>query len=388
MSAQPVIQYKNARVIDALQDQMGCVYIKGNEIIAVNADLPCDEAIDLHGMALMPAFIDMHTHLRDPGYTYKETLETGMRAALKGGYATLCAMANTNPVCETNDQICDILKRAESLNLAHLFQSAAAGKGLGDEVPTDYAALSRVVRVITNDGKTIFSDDFMRNLLIASKEYGFLISTHCQPEEEIVQRDIRLLREVGGNLHVGHISTKQTVQMICEAKAEGLQLTCEVTPHHLFGAGMEYRVNPSLNTTEDVDALVEAIKDGIVDCFATDHAPHSAEDKQKGAPGISNIEHAAQIYWTVCSERGISPSVWSKCASCTPAKLLGIKAGLIQPGYEADLVVFDLNANETICADDMISKSHNTPFDQKKVKGKVIKTIVGGKLLYDDGSSC
>lgn len=382
-------RYTNARLIDATGERFGEVYTEDGAILycGEKTDLPYDASVNLDGRALMPALIDMHCHLRDPGFPKKETMETGMRAALKGGYAMLCAMANTEPVCATPELVAANHEKAEKLRLCRLMQSAAAGENLEDEVPTNWAALSRVTGMLTNDGKTIFSDAFMRELLIASRAYGFLISTHCQPERKTVTRDIDLIREVGGNLHVGHISHAETVEMIRAAKKEGLPLTCEVTPHHLFGYDDAYRVNPPLRTKADAQALIEGIKDGTVDCLSTDHAPHTAEDKAAGMAGISNIEYAAQVFMQVFYENGISLTKLSELASYNPAKRLNRKAGLLKEGYPADLVILEPDGEHTIRRDEMVSRSDNTPFEGRKVRGKIVRTIVEGETRYADGQA-
>ena len=377
--------YRNARLIDANGDRYGDLCTEDG-IITACAPLcwqKADRVVDMRRNVLMPAFIDLHCHLRDPGFPEKETMETGMRAALKGGYAHLTAMANTNPVMATPELVDENHEKAKRLNLCKLTQAAAAGEALGDEAPTERARLSLVTRVLSNDGKTIFSDEFMRNLLLDSSKYGFLISTHCQPERKIVERDISLLREVGGNLHVGHISRAETVEMIRRAKAEGLHLTCEVTPHHLFGWDSDYKVNPPLRTRADVDALIAGIKDGTIDCLATDHAPHTPADKDAGMAGISNIEHAFQIYLKVFQENGIPLTRLSEMLSHNPAKRLGLKAGLFLPGYSADVTALSVEEESEIDTLSMISRSHNTPFQGRKVMGKVLRTVIGGETKYE-----
>jgi len=306
-----------------------------------------------------------------------------MRAALKGGYAHLIAMANTDPVMATPELVTANHEKANHLRLCKLTQAAAAGESLGDDQPTDRAGLSRVTKVLSNDGKTIFSDDFMRQLLLDSGKYGFLISTHCQPERQIVERDINLLREVGGNLHIGHISRAETVDMVRCAKAEGLQLTCEVTPHHLFGWDSDYKVNPPLRTRADVTALIEGIKDGTIDCLATDHAPHTPADKANGMAGISNIEHAFQIYLKVFQENNIPLTRLSEMLSHNPAKRLGIKAGLFLPGYAANVTALSVEEESEIDMLAMISRSHNTPFHGRKVMGRVLRTVIDGETRYE-----
>lgn len=385
-----VTLYHNCRIVDAATDRIGFVAVEAGRILATGPEEPnlsYDAAVDLSGLTLMPAFIDLHCHLRDPGYPQKETLETGMRAALKGGYGTLVAMANTLPIMETAAQVEENQARARSLHLANFIQAGAAGLGLKDETPTDYAALARVTRVVSNDGNTIFSDAFMEQLLRESARHGFLISTHCQPERQIVARDIRLLERVGGNLHVGHVSHRESVAMIRAAKERGLALTCEVTPHHLVGHDLSYRVNPPIRSREDNLALVEAIRDGIVDCLATDHAPHTAQDKLAGAAGISGIEHAALQYLSVFAENNLPLTQFSRMISATPARLLKLTKGLIAPGLDADLVVLDTAAASVIQQDQMISRSRNTPFEGAPLLGRVHQTIVGGETRYADGQA-
>jgi len=384
-----VTLYRNARLIDAAGDRYGDLWVRDG-VIAACAQLGrqrADRVVDMRGNALMPAFIDLHCHLRDPGYPEKETMETGMRAALKGGYAHLVAMANTEPVIATPALVLANHEKAERLRLCRLTQAAAAGEALGDERPSDRAALSRVTRVLSNDGRTILSDVFMRQLLLDSRRYGFLISTHCQPEREIVARDIRLLREAGGSLHVGHISRAETVELIRRAKAKGLRLTCEVTPHHLFGWDSGYRVNPPLRTRADVEALIAGIRDGTIDCLATDHAPHTPQDKADGAAGISGIEHAFQICLQVFTEHGIPLTRLSEMLSHAPARRLGLRAGLLRPGYAADIAALALGEESEIDAGAMVSRSHNTPFHGRSVRGRVLRTVVGGETRYEYGKT-
>ncbi|MEA4870879.1 MAG: dihydroorotase [Christensenella sp.] len=379
--------YRNARLIDASGDRYGDLRVEDGVITGC---FPlswghADKVVDMRRSVIMPAFIDLHCHLRDPGSPEKETMETGMRAALKGGYARLIAMANTNPVIATPTLVEENQRKAARLKLCALTQAAAAGEQLGDSTPTDRAALSKVTRVLSNDGKTIFSDEFMRKLLLDSAKYGFLISTHCQPERRIVARDISLLREVGGNLHIGHISRAETVEMVRQAKAEGLSFTCEVTPHHLFGWDNGYKVNPPLRTRADVDALIEGIKDGTIDCLSTDHAPHTPDDKANGAAGISSIEHAFQICLKVFQENEIPLARLSEMLSLNPANRLGLKAGLLRPGYPADITILSVEEESELDAYAMVSRSHNTPFHGRAVQGKVLKTIVEGETRYEYG---
>lgn len=377
------LRLTNARIVDADGVRTGSVFIENGMIVPDGGTAA--ETRDLGGLSLMPALIDLHTHLRDPGWPEKETMETGMRAAAAGGFGTLTAMANTSPVCSTPELVLANQRKAEKLGLCRLVQAAAAGENLGDETPTDRAALAGVTRVLTNDGKTIFSDAFMRGLLQDSETYGFLISTHCQPERATVARDLALLREVGGHLHVGHISCRETVDRIRAAKAEGLRVTCEVTPHHLFGWDSEYRVNPPLRTHDDVLALLEGVRDGTIDCLSTDHAPHTPLDKRNGMAGISNIDYALAVWMRVFHDGGIPLSRLSEMASKNPGSLLGVGAKRIASGEPADLIAVDPDAVWILREEDMRSRSHNTPFFGREVRGRVHMTMIGGRIVYDHG---
>ena len=376
-------RYENANIVDASGERTGALVVE-NGVISADTAGRCEAIVDLGGLTLLPAFVDTHCHLRDPGWPQKETMESGMLAALKGGYCALCAMANTQPVCDSAEKVISNHARAGSLKLCRLVQAGAAGVGLGDDIPADYAALSAVTNVISNDGNTILNDRFMEQLLRASDKYGFIVSTHCQPERAIVKRDIELLRHTGGRLHIGHISRRETVEVIRAAKAEGLPVTCEAMPHHLFSWDNGYRVNPPIRTHEDVLALIEGVRDGTVDCLATDHAPHTPADKAAGAAGISNIEHAAAIFNRVFQDNGLPLTLMSRLMSANPAKLMGIGTGLLRAGERADIVVFDPGAEWTIETDGMRSRSRNTPFEGRKVSGRVLMTIIEGDIRYDN----
>lgn len=376
------LRLANARIVDAFGERRGDVCVDGGKI---TEDAPCDAVVDVGGMVVTPALVDMHCHLRDPGYPLKETMESGMRAAVAGGFGTLCAMANTLPVIRTPEQVMANEKKARALGLCTLVQAAAAGVDLKDETPTDYEALSKATRVISNDGKTIFSDAFMRRLLEASAQYGFIISTHCQPEREIVARDLKLLREVGGRLHIGHISARETLEMIENAKAEGLKLTCEVTPHHLFGFDNDYKVNPPLRHKEDVRALLDGVKRGAIDCLATDHAPHTPADKRAGMAGISNFDYALGIFTRVFLENDIPLATLSRMGAYTPSGLLGTGCARVVPGESADLLLFDPDVVWTIRKREMRSLSHNTPFAGRSVRGRVLAVMLRGEVVYRAG---
>ncbi|MGN8913231.1 dihydroorotase [Anaerofustis butyriciformans] len=372
-------------LIDATKTIKEDVLVEDGKIIKVGKDIDktnC-EVIDLKGKALLPAFIDMHSHFRDPGYTYKEDIETGMKASVKGGYSVVCTMANTKPVCDNTEVLKYVKEKSEKVDLNKVIQISAIGKDLEDKEFVDIKENMKYTNLFSNDGKTIFSDEFMEEALKKSSEYGFHLLTHCQPEEEIIERDMKLLEKVGGNLHVCHISTKKSLELIKEARKKGLKVSCEVAPHHLFADSLSYRVNPSFSTPEDRMALIEGIKNNDIEILAIDHAPHSKEDKEKGAPGIDNIEVAFSMYYKVFFDNDISINKLSEMISLNPAKKIGLNKGLIKEGYDADLVVVDTDYEGIINKDEFISKSNNTPFDKEKIKGKVLMTFVGGEKKYE-----
>ncbi|MGV8905053.1 MAG: dihydroorotase [Acetobacterium sp.] len=379
----------NIEIVDALGRRPGKILIEDGRIKKVYKEkgivhVPFDEEINGGGYTVLPGFIDMHCHLRDPGFEYKETMETGMKAALKGGYTSVVAMANTKPVIDNPIDLKKNRVKAVDLNLCQLIQVAALTKNFGDQELVDFDTLRPFTNVFSNDGVSILNEDIMIKGLKASTDYDFILLTHCQPETPLVKRDIELLEKVGGQLHICHISKKDTLEAIRRGKDKGLDITCEVTPHHLFASAMEYKVNPPFRTYPDRRALIEGIKEGIIDMCGTDHAPHSEEDKKKGAPGINNFEIAFPMYYTVFKQNGIKLEKLSAMLSREPAKRLGLKAGLIKERYPADLVLVDLNWEGKINPKDFISKSKNNPFGGETLKGKILMTIVKGNIKYDD----
>ncbi|MEG2985521.1 MAG: dihydroorotase [Peptostreptococcaceae bacterium] len=376
---------KNARIIDANKDFKSDLLVEDGKISKIdsNIDLENIKIINGENYVLMPSFIDLHTHLRDPGLTHKEDLETGQKAALKGGFTVLCPMANTKPACDNKEVMEYVLNKAKKLDLCDIKQVCAITKNLEGQEMIDIASMRKYTDLFSDDGYTLHNEEIMKEALKISKELDFKVLTHCQPEEIIVERDLKLLKEVGGNLHICHISLKDTLDEIKKYKNDGYKFTCEVGPHHIYGYGLDYKVNPSFAEEEDMKYLIQGIKDGYIDMIGTDHAPHTEEDKQNGAPGISNIEVAFQMVNKVFSENEISLNKLSEMMSLNPAKLLGLNQGLIEEGLRADLVLIDSQCEDIIDTKKFVSKGKNNPFDGQKVIGKVIMTIRDGKIMYD-----
>ncbi|MGN8848602.1 dihydroorotase [Bariatricus sp. HCP28S3_C2] len=407
--------------LNAVQD----VLIENDRIIKV-ADSVRDDAdtvLDAKGMYVMPGFIDLHVHLRDPGLTYKETLETGGMAAARGGVTTICAMPNTRPVTDTSQMIEELHERAAHESPVHVIQLGAITKGqLGEELADIRGMAEAGCHAISEDGKSVMNASLYRKAMKIAKEEGISIFAHCEDitmveggvmnadakakelglpgitnsvEDVIVARDILLAKETGVRLHLCHCSTQDSVEMIRLAKAEGLPVTGEVCPHHftlctddIRGDDGNYKMNPPLRAREDVEALKRGLADGTMDVIATDHAPHSAEEKNrsmaKAAFGIVGLETSAALTYTELVEPGILTVMqMAEKMSYNPAKILGLNdKGSVSEGKIADLVIFDPEKEYRIDVEKFASKGKNTPFNGYPVKGEVACTIVDGKIVY------
>lgn len=380
------ILFRNVRIVDANKDFKTDLLVSNGVISKIDENIEIEHEsiniVDGNGYVLMPSFIDLHTHLRDPGLTHKEDLETGQKAALKGGFTVLCPMANTKPACDNKEVMEYVLNKSKGLDLCDIKQVCAITKNLDGQEMIDIESMRKYTDLFSDDGYTLFNEEIMENVLRLSSELDFKVLTHCQPEYEIVQRDLKMLKEVGGNLHICHISLEDTLNEIKKYKDEGHKFTCEVGPHHIYGYGLDYKVNPSFAKEEDMRALIQGIKDGYIDMIGTDHAPHTEDDKKAGSPGISNIEVAFSMVNKVFKENNISLNKLSEMMSANPAKLLGLSQGLIEEGLRADLVLIDENKADVIDTRKFVSKGKNNPFNNQKVVGKVIMTIRDGKIAY------
>ncbi|NLY36042.1 MAG: dihydroorotase [Tissierellia bacterium] len=388
---------KNARLIDALGEKQGYLLIEEGKIkilktLEGHEDTPY---LDLQGLTLMPAFCDTHAHFRDPGMTYKEDLESGSRAALAGGYTTINLMANTLPIVDSKDIYEDIIKRARALELIDIHQVMAVTKGFGGEELIDFDQLPSSLRCISDDGKGILSNYAMYQGCLKAKKKDLTIMVHAEDpqlspedyraaEDLITIRDVYLSGHLGAKIHFSHVSTKASMEAIIEAKKRNFPVSCEVTPQHLVLWDHPYRVNPPIRIKEDAQFLIHAIKTGYVDAIGTDHAPHSQEDKKNGAPGMIGLETAFGLCYTgLVEENNLPLSQLSRIMSLGGLEVLGIKnRGLLEDGYDAHLVVVDLEKEYQIREEDLHSKSKNTPFIGKKVRGQVRMTLVGETILY------
>lgn len=386
---------KNSRIIDEELDFIGDLYIEDGKIVEFNENLnyECD-IIDGKNLILMPAFIDLHAHFREPGYTYKEDLESGSKAALKGGYTFVNLMGNTYPICSSMEIVDYILGKGKSLNLVDIHQCVSITKDFDGKTLEHIDLLDNKVKIITDDGMGINSNIVMYNAMVKAKELDLTIMTHAEDkdltpidfrisENIITIRDIYLSKITGAKLHIAHVSTKEAIEEIKKAKHEGVNVTCEVTPHHISLYDSDYKVNPPIRNKEDVERIIKGIVDGTVDTIATDHAPHTQAEKDNGAPGLSGLETAFSIAYTslVRADR-ISIKKLSQLMSANGGRIMDIKKGKIKPDYDGDLVLVDINKKWIIDSKEFVSKGKNTAFNGMEVYGEVYMTLKGGVVKY------
>lgn len=387
---------KGARIVDYYQDFTGDIYIDDGVInkIGVNLNERCLE-IDGEGLVVMPSFVDLHVHFREPGFTRKEDIESGSRAAVKGGYTMVNLMANTNPVCSSMDTVDYVLERAKQVGILDVHQCVSITDNFEGKDTSHLDKLDDRVKIISEDGKDVADSSVMLEAMVKARDSGKIVMCHSEDhslsnmdmrlaENIMTWRNITLSEFTGCAVHIAHVSTKEAMEYIIEGKIKGLNITCEVAPHHIVLYGNEYRVNPPIRTEEDRDFLIEAIKNGWVDTISTDHAPHTSEDKMKGAPGISGIETAFSLCYTNLVKGGhITLNRLSEIMSKNPSDILGVKKGRITVGYDGDLVLLDLNREYRIQKDEFLSKGKNTPFEGYRVFGDIIKTIKAGKIVFE-----
>ena len=386
---------QNARLSDGSAVDLR---LAGGKIAAIGLSLAPEsgeEVLNAAGRTLLPGFIDLHCHWRTPGFEYMEDSATGSAAAAAGGYTFVNLMPNTKPVCSSGEQAHAIMAQAEQIGLVGVNQTVSITENFDGKTLDHLKTLPEDLRFVTEDGNGVQSANVMAKAFAICSQRGITIMSHAEDREvspwdyrlaenlETV-RNLHLCEYYGTRLHMCHVSTREAIEAIAAAKSRGVPVTCEVTPHHLWFADSDYRVNPPIRTADDVAALIEGIRAGAVDAIATDHAPHSDEDKEKGAAGMVGLETAfAACYTKLCKEQGLELYLLEALMSRFPAAILGLdNKGRIAVGADADLTLVDLDAVWTVDKDKLHSKSHNCPYHGQTLAGRVVLTIRDGRITY------
>ena len=391
--------FKNCYAFDDVKISKKPIYVEDGIIVEAFKENEADQVIDCENLTLVPSFVDMHVHFRDPGFTYKEDLETGSHSALAGGYTSVLLMGNTNPTVSSPDIYNDIIKRGKDLDLIDIEQVYTITENFDGKTLDHLNSMPESVKYISDDGHGVNDDMVMYKAMEKAKEIGVVMTLHEEVDEvsdvdyEIAEdamtlRDCYYAYKLNCPVHFSHVSTKGAITAIKYFKDLGAPITCEVTPHHLLLADKgreEVKVNPPIRKEEDRKTLIEMIKNGTVDAISTDHAPHSKEDKEKGAPGFIGIETAFSTCYEVLVKSGeISLNDLIKMMATNPSKLLGLNKGKLEVGYEADFTLIDLDESYIYKEEDIKSKSKNSLLIDQELFGKVKKVYKKGVLKYAD----
>lgn len=420
---------RNGRIIDPAQgiDHVADLLVSDGKIAKIGERMRAPgtrkSSIDATGMIVCPGFIDLHCHLREPGFEDKETIATGTLAAARGGFTTVCCMPNTSPPIATPDAVNQLQQIASANGIVHVLPIAAVTEGRSGKKLADMAALALAGAIaFSDDGSPVWDTEVMRQALTQSRSVGLPVIDHCEDlplsvggsmnegaisaklrlkgipyaaEDRMTARDIRLAQETAGRLHLAHVSTAGSVELIRQAKAQGVRLTAEAAPHHLtlteeaiLTHGTAAKVNPPLRTQKDADALVSALRDGIIDAIATDHAPHTREEKARNfdqAPfGISGFETALGSLMTLVHRQKIELATLIAKLTAQPARIIGKShvMGNLKPGSPADITIFDPDREWIVNPEEFASKGKNTPLAGTLLKGRVMATIVSGRVVH------
>ena len=416
---------KGGRVIDPANNIDGLydILVEGGKISSITphgSQFTANNTIDASGKIVVPGLIDIHVHLREPGYEWKETVKTGTAAAVSGGFTSVACMANTKPVNDEPSVTEYILRKAKSEGSCNVFPIGAISKGLKGEELANIGELKEAGCVaVSDDGRPVMNADLMRRTLEYASSFGLTVISHAEDltlakggvmnegviatrlglkgipnaaEDVMVARDIALAELTDARLHIAHVSTKAAVRIIRNAKARGVKVTAETAPHYFTlteeaveGYNTNAKMNPPLMTQEDVEAIKEGLRDGTLDCIATDHAPHDLDSKDvefpSAANGIVGLETSLPLTLNLVKEGVLTLSQAIEKLTINPAKAIGLNKGTLSVGADADITMIDLDDEWMVDAANLKSKSRNTPFAGWKVKGRAVATIVGGKRV-------
>lgn len=418
---------KNGRLIDykTQTDAIKDILIEDSKIIKIENNINCqaDKTIDCTNLNIIPGMIDIHCHLREPGFKYKETIETGSRSAIAGGFTTICPMPNTKPTPDSAIILEKIIAEAKRVNLCNILPYSSVTKGEKGEELVNFEEMKQAGAVaFSDDGMPVVNSRIMRQAMIEADKIGSFVASHCEeksvaagainhgkiadklgvegvfPEAEEIMAAREIVISETNHLrgHICHISTKTSKDMIRDAKKRGVKITCETCPHYftftvdeVLNSGTNAKMNPPLREEKDRKAIIEGLKEGTIDCIITDHAPHSEEEKSqdlsKAPNGIIGFETALSAEIMNLIDTGdLTYLDLVRLTSYNPAKLIGIDRGTIDIGKVADITIFDPKEEYTYTKEMVVSKSKNTPFIGKKLKGKVKYTIINGEIVYEN----
>ncbi len=419
---------KGAKVVNSQSITRADILVEKDTIVEVKPGIkiPSDKVkiISAEGKYVFPGFIDLHTHLRVPGRPDKEDLLTGAKAAAKGGFTTIMCMPNTQPAIDDYEVAAWVRNKAEEIGIVDIIPIGAITKGRQGKSLTEFGRLKEAgCLALSDDGDSVENSYILRRAFEYAKMFGLLIISHCQDKELsgqgiiresfvtaqmgfpewpalaeslIVSRDVEIARYLGARLHLAHVSTKRSLEIIRQAKKEGVSVTCETCPHYFSlslqdivnsGFNPYYKVNPPLGTEEDLKAVRKALKEGVIDCVATDHAPHTYLDKEgdfyDAEFGMIGLEFAFSLFLKMVREEELGLEIIAEKMSSAPARILSLeKRGSVQKGYYADLAIVDLEKQWQANPENIFSKSKNTPFLYKKLKGVVEYTLFRGKIVH------
>ena len=421
------ILIKNGRLIDPKNsvDKVCDIFIENKKVseIGNNIEKKADKVIDATNLIVTPGLIDLHIHLREPGFENKETIATGTRAAAMGGFTSVCPMPNTDPVTD-NAIVVEYVLNEKRDAVINVLPVGAITKGQKGEELADIGQMAKAGAVaLSEDGKSVANPALMKNAMRYSKMFNLPIFDHCEDhrlatgsmnagdrasmlglkgisndsEELIVARDVILAQSTGCKLHICHISTEGSVEIVRKAKEKGLPISCEVAPHHftlcdedIVDYDSNFKMNPPLRSRKDMEIMKKALADNAIEVIATDHAPHHIDDKncefEKAANGITGLETAFALSYTELVESNLMPlSDMLAKLTCNPARILGVEKGELSVGSDADIMIADIENVYKIDVSKMASKGKNTPFGGREVKGKVLYTICGGDIIVENG---
>ncbi|MGH9482347.1 MAG: dihydroorotase [Terriglobales bacterium] len=416
---------RNGRLFDPSRglDRVGDVVLQDDRIRDLGPEIAAagPGVLDCTGLVVAPGFIDLHVHLREPGFEYKETIETGTRAAAAGGFTAVCAMPNTRPVNDNGGATAFLAQRARELGHARVYAIGAITAGSQGESLAALGAMHAAGAVgFSDDGRPVMNPQILRRALEYASMFGVPVIEHAEDlnlsaggsmhagptalrlglrgisatsESTLVARDLLLAEETGAHLHIAHLSTAAAVRLVREAKARGVHVTAEVTPHHLTLCDEEmppydpnFKMNPPLRSAADREALIAGLADGAIDAIATDHAPHAPHEKQQEfdrAPfGVIGLETALPLALRLVDAGRLSLARMVEALSCAPARIFKLPGGRLEPGAPADLTVFDAGQEWLYEPAQALSKSRNSPFAGWRLRGRAVYTIVGGRVVW------